>query len=70
MIFNLAVSRDIRESVEALVRPNQLFADAVDVRQVSTISKALSLAFLKSCIEALAVWQLAYAFVLLCVHNL
>lgn len=35
--------RDIRESVEALVRPNQLFADAVDVRQVSTGSEALSL---------------------------
>ncbi|XP_058186237.1 DNA topoisomerase 3-alpha isoform X1 [Rhododendron vialii] len=31
--FSALIDRDIRESVEALVRPNQLFADAVDVRQ-------------------------------------
>ncbi|CAL5324055.1 unnamed protein product [Camellia sinensis] len=31
--FSALIERDIRESVQALVRPNQLFADAVDVRQ-------------------------------------
>ncbi|KAH7860070.1 hypothetical protein Vadar_008835 [Vaccinium darrowii] len=31
--FSALIDRDIRESVEALIRPNQLFADAVDVRQ-------------------------------------
>ena len=30
--------REIHESVQNLVRPNQLFADAVDARQVSTFS--------------------------------
>lgn len=33
---DLGSFREIHESVQNLVRPNQLFADAVDVRQVST----------------------------------
>lgn len=44
-MFGSVNAREIHQAVQNLVDPNQWFADAVDARQVSTFTNALSVLF-------------------------
>lgn len=44
-MFGSVNAREIHQAVQNLVDPNQWFADAVDARQVSTSTNALSVLF-------------------------